>query len=241
MLLSIGLGLLADAFQHVTDQALHLGEHIVGSTAHSGRVDLRCEQRDGHVPSGLANGAQAAHHLIDGPGLGGRLHLHQSIGLGRRAASHLGDHALGLAKRLQLFRAALHAGLVVRSGLHAVKLQMAQGVLVGGCVLLVLLKILRSRCQRLLIRRQRLPGTADLLVLSLQLVVQGLLEHIEMEPGLGLILRALAALGLCLLQQILQCVQHGLEATAAVAGLLHFLPVLGVFLLLHEGLQLTLA
>mmetsp|Transcript_12484 Transcript_12484/g.27600 ORF Transcript_12484/g.27600 Transcript_12484/m.27600 type:complete len:206 (-) Transcript_12484:143-760(-) len=58
-----------------------------------------------------------------------------------------------------------------------------------------------------------------------------------MEPGLSLVLGALAALGLGLLQQILQCVEDGLQATAAVTGLLQLLSVLGILLLLHEGLQ----
>mmetsp|Transcript_12482 Transcript_12482/g.27587 ORF Transcript_12482/g.27587 Transcript_12482/m.27587 type:complete len:219 (-) Transcript_12482:854-1510(-) len=151
VLLSISLSLLTDALQHVTDQPLDLGENVIGGTGHGGRVDLRSQQGHGHVAGGFANGPQTADHLVDRASLGSGLHLHQSVGLGGCATRHLRDHSLGLAQSLQLLGAALHAGLVVGGGLHAVQLQVAQSVLVRGGILLVLLQVLRGRCQSLLV------------------------------------------------------------------------------------------
>mmetsp|Transcript_42430 Transcript_42430/g.102154 ORF Transcript_42430/g.102154 Transcript_42430/m.102154 type:complete len:233 (+) Transcript_42430:277-975(+) len=207
MLLRVSLGFLRQLAQHIADQTLHLGKHVL--LGRSPSRDLGQHHRQCHVflvPSQLSQRGQSAVDRVI-LGAGGCRQLKEAIGTASRSSSLLLDDLLGRRQCLELILAVCYAGLVIRGLLHAVGLELGQSVAVGGGILLGLLEVRLCVCLQLTVARELASGSCDLLVFGLQLIRQGLLEHVEVELRLCLGFLAVGTLPLGLLEQIAQQVQ----------------------------------
>mmetsp|Transcript_79473 Transcript_79473/g.256937 ORF Transcript_79473/g.256937 Transcript_79473/m.256937 type:complete len:258 (+) Transcript_79473:808-1581(+) len=146
---------------------------------------------------------------------GGGLHqgdLVQAIAEGVGTTGHLIDGLLRGSESLQLLTAALRLRLeVLRLG-HARLVQLSLGLGVCSQILGCGLEFAFGRGLRLAAASQALLGLAHILIPELDLVLDGLLEHLEVLLVRGLRLPDVAQLCLGLVQQALQ----GLDNVAAL-------------------------
>mmetsp|Transcript_36674 Transcript_36674/g.80121 ORF Transcript_36674/g.80121 Transcript_36674/m.80121 type:complete len:323 (+) Transcript_36674:474-1442(+) len=209
VLLGISLGFLGQLVQHVTDQTLDLGEHIL--LGRSTGCDLSEHHGQRHVllvATQLSQRSQSAvDRVILGPG--GCRQLQKTVRSTSCSSGLLLNYLLGCGQRLQLILAIRNTRLVIRGLLHTVGLDLSQRVAVRGCILLRLLKIRLRVSLQLAMASQLAASTGDLLVLRLQLIGQGLLQHVEVELSFGLSLLAVSALALSFFEQIAQQIQNG--------------------------------
>mmetsp|Transcript_41148 Transcript_41148/g.92944 ORF Transcript_41148/g.92944 Transcript_41148/m.92944 type:complete len:442 (-) Transcript_41148:3-1328(-) len=214
MLIGVCPLLVQDPTHHVADQSLHLGEDVVPGSGR-GR-HLGGQQGQGGVSVGVTQLAQHVGHTVNHIVLGP--HLHQAIRLLACPTSHILDHLLGIRQSLQLLLSPTDAQLVVRRRLHAILLKLTESALIRIRILVGHGQIAVSGGQGLAVAGQALPSVAELLVLGLQLVCEGLLQHLEVELRLSLRLACVSPLFLRLAQKIIKSLQDALNPI--VLGLL---------------------
>mmetsp|Transcript_38613 Transcript_38613/g.94769 ORF Transcript_38613/g.94769 Transcript_38613/m.94769 type:complete len:226 (+) Transcript_38613:791-1468(+) len=225
MLLSIGLGLLADAFQHVTDQALHLGERVRGRSqsgldAHGQSRQLLVLARSARSADlGQYSAVVASHSL----------HLQESIRLGFSAPSLLLDDLGGSVQGLDLLGALMHACVPLLGLLFALIVGLRVVLDVSSKLFLSSLQITFCGGLHFLLRSEPLPSGVQLLVVESNLTSQGLLQLLVFEASGHFSLIRFGLLSLSFVEHIAKQVQD----TAMGTLLFGLITILRVFL----GLQ----